>query len=202
MGTKKTNLYLSFDIESDGCTPILNNMISIGFYGLDDNFTKHFEYEANIQNLEGHFPEEKCMTTFWNLPENQVAWNYVQQNKRNFVDVMVELSDHFKRLAEQHKLIFVASPASFDWMFFKCYYEMAKTIHDKSSTMFDIGYSCQCSSTLWNLYKKKNKLSYNDASKLLKKINNFDQNKEHIAIEDAKCQGVAHVKIIQMLEQS
>lgn len=106
---KKPNLYLSFDIESDGCTPILHNMISIGFYGLDDNLVKHFEYDANIENLEGHSSEEKCMTTFWNLPENQVAWNYLQQNKKKYIDVMFELSNHFKALSETHKLIFVAA---------------------------------------------------------------------------------------------
>jgi hypothetical protein len=35
MTTKiKPFLYLSFDIETDGDNPLVNNMISIGFYGV------------------------------------------------------------------------------------------------------------------------------------------------------------------------
>lgn len=198
MATTKPNLYLSFDIESDGNNPMLNNMISIGFYGLDDNLTKIFEFEANIEKLEGHESDPECMTTFWNLPENQGAWDYLQQNKKKYIDVMAELSWHFKTLSETYKLIFVAHPSAFDWMYFKCYYELARQNliqKDPSLKMHNIGYSCECSSTLWNLYKRQNNLSSNAASKVYKEISEVDESKEHIAIEDARCQGIAYVKL-------
>ena len=197
--TTKPNLYLSFDIETDGCVPILNNMISIGFYGLDDNMNKHFEYSANIETLEGHSPEEKCMTNFWNLPENQMAWNELQNNKRNYVEVMTDLSEKFKELSTNHKLIFVAHPASFDFSFFKCYYELAKSKLSKDAPpMYDIGFSCECASTLWKNYVRNKKLSSSEATKLYKTISEVDESKKHIAVYDAMFQGIAYIKIKNM----
>jgi hypothetical protein len=61
---QKPKLYLSFDVETDGCSVLLNNMISIGFYGLDDFLNKVFEFDANIENLPNHKPEPACMENF------------------------------------------------------------------------------------------------------------------------------------------
>lgn len=199
----KPNLYLSFDIETDGCVPVLHSMISIGFYGLDDNLVEHFRYESNIECLEGHIQEKECMENFWNLPENQTAWNHLQQNKKNYIDVMSELSDHFKRLSETYKLIFVAKPANFDWMFFKSYYELAKSNDvSRGPSMYNIGFTCECASTLWNFYKKKHNLSNSEANKLYKEISEFDNTKEHFAVYDAMFQGIAHVKTKKLLNNN
>ena len=51
-------------------------------------------------------------------------------------------------------------------MFFKCYYELAKSNSQDKGCFYDIGYQCECSSTLWNYYKQSNKLSSKCASKL------------------------------------
>lgn len=199
MTTPKPILYLSFDIESDGPTPLLNNMISIGFYGITDDLENPFQFDANIMELEGHVQEKQCMENFWNKPENQQAWNYLQKNKRSHIDVCLELSEHFKRLGQTYKLVFISHPSCFDWSFFKNYYELVRSINNNRDVMYDIGYSCQCSSTLWNLYKQKHKLSSNEADKLYKEISEFDETKEHFALDDARCQGIAYVKMKQML---
>ena len=190
------NLYLSFDVETDGGNPIFNNLLSIGFYGIDDDLNKIFEYSANINELANHKPDQKCMEIFWNKPENKEAWEFVNTNKRNYVDVFLELSDHFKILSSQYKLKFVAAPSCFDWMFFKCYYEMVK---DTNPEMYDIGFKCHCGSALWDIYKEKKKLSQVTAKVLWNKLGEVDETKCHFALDDAKCQGLIYVKIKKML---
>lgn len=191
----KRILNVSFDIEADGNNPLLHNMISIGMYGIDDNGTEIFTYEANIENLPGHHPQQICMETFWNQPEQKTAWEYMQQNKKCYSQVCEELSNIFKKFSSEpynYRIEFVAHPANFDWMFFKCYYSLAKS---KDESLYDIGYSCKCSSTLWSMYKKKMKLSSIEADILYKQLSDFDPTKEHFALEDARCQGIAYVKI-------
>lgn len=119
----KPSLYLSFDIETDGDNPMLNSMISIGFCGMTDELSIVFEYQANIEPLEGHVQNHKCME-FWE--NNKNAWNATQINKRYYADVMVELSNHFTELNKLYNLKFIAMPSCFDWMFFKSYYELAQ----------------------------------------------------------------------------
>lgn len=65
--------------------------------------------------------------------------------------------------------------------------------------MYDIGYSYRCTSSLWSVYKQKHNISSNKASELYKEISEFDPSKEHIAVDDARCQGIAYVKTMQML---
>jgi hypothetical protein len=209
----KPTLYLSFDVETDGNNPMLNSMISIGFYGLTDTMNEVFKYSANIIELPGHTQDKQCMETFWNKPENKTAWDYTQQNKRSFTDVMLELSDNFTRLSQQYKLVFVAHPANFDWMFLKNYYELAKhALYDPAMredpmyvhpmhTMYDIGYTCQCSSTLWGLCKEKFKWSSEKAKKLYNEFCESDPTKEHFAFDDAMNQGIGYVKIRKLLLQ-
>ena len=69
MPEKKT-LYLSFDIETDGDTPVLNNMLGLGIYGLDHDLNKLFTFDANIFPLPDKVQSKSCMENFWNKEEN------------------------------------------------------------------------------------------------------------------------------------
>jgi hypothetical protein len=199
----KPTLYLSFDVETDGPCVILNNMLSIGFYGLDDNCVKHFEYEVNLYPLEGHVANSSTMKNFWLKPENKEAYDRLKLNRVQCVDAMKELSDKFFELSKTHNLIFVAHPAAFDWQFFKNYWGLANDYWDDilevESSLYDIGYSCQCSSTLWNMVRQKNGWSSNQANTKYKEISDFNPDMEHYAIDDARRQGIAYVKMKQML---
>lgn len=193
-------LNVSFDIETDGDNPILNNMISIGMVGFDDDLNEIFTYEANIENLPEHQPQTSCMESFWNKPEQTNAWNYIQQNKKNYIQVCTDLSDIFKKYTDKkygYKIEFVAHPACFDWMFFKSYYSLAKS-HD--STLFDIGFGCKCASTLWTLYKKNKNLSSTKATELYNELSDFNPENQHMALADAICQGKVYIKIKKELE--
>lgn len=80
-------LYVSFDVETDSDNPMLHNMISIGMYAIDEEFNEIFTYNANIENLPDHYPQQTCMDLFWNKPEQKNAWDYIQTNKLNYLQV-------------------------------------------------------------------------------------------------------------------
>ncbi len=104
-----------------------------------------------------------------------------------------------KELDNQYKLKFVAHPACFDWMFFKCYYELAKSNSSNKENFYHIGYQCTCSSTLWNYYKQSNKINSNQADKLFKYLGKFDNESNHIAISDARVQGRFFVRLLKKM---
>lgn len=195
----KEKLFLSFDVETDGPTPIVNNLLSIGIVGITMNGEIIFEYEANIEPLETHIQDIKCMETFWLKPEQKNSWDYLKINRRNYIDVFEELGLKLKELDSMYELKFVAHPACFDWMFLKCYYELAKTNSHNEKSFFEIGYKCECSSTLWNYYKHTNKLNSNQANELFKVLGVFDENSNHMALSDAKVQGRFYVGLLKKL---
>ena len=195
----KEKLFLSFDIESDGPTPIINNLLSIGIVGITLDEKIVFEYEANIEPLESHTQDTTCMQTFWLKPEQKTAWERLQMNRRNYISVFEDLGVKLKELDSKYKLKFVAHPACFDWMFLKCYYELARTNSQNKECFYDIGYQCECSSTLWNLYKQLNKLNSTQANELFKYLGEFDETSNHMALSDALVQGKFYVKLLKKL---
>ena len=96
----KPTLWLSFDIEADGPSPLCNNMLSIGICGLDDNCVSHFEFEANFLPLDGHISDEKTMSYFWSNPENKNAYDRLQINQKSNFEIMSQLSENFEKLSK------------------------------------------------------------------------------------------------------
>ena len=198
----KPDLFLSFDIESDGPSPAINNMLSIGIVGITMEETIVFEYEANMEPLEGHIPDETCMNTFWRKPKQILAWDHLQRNRRNYRDVFEELSTKFNELASIYNLRFVAYPACFDWMFLKCYYELAKQqkqLDDPDQCLYDIGYRCECASTLWDTYKTLHHISNKHANQLFKEWGEFNERSNHMALADATVQGKVYIRVRKAL---
>jgi hypothetical protein len=195
----KEKIFLSFDIESDGPTPMINNLLSIGIVGITIDEKIVFEYEANIEPLATHVQDNQCMQTFWLKSEQKLAWEHLQTNRRNYIEVFEELGLKLKELDSKYKLKFVAHPACFDWMFVKCYYELAKSNSHDKGCFYDIGYQCECASTLWNCYKQSNKLSSQQANKLFKEWGEFDENSNHMALSDATVQGKFYIKLLNIM---
>lgn len=186
----KSILYLSFDVETDGPSPLVNNLLSIGIVGFEENTkTEVFEFETNIIPLPTHTPDTQCMETFWLKPEQKEAWDYLKTNKRNYVEVFEDLSCKLTILSNKYKLVWVAQPACFDWMFFKSYYELAKSNSPNKKDFYDIGYQCVCISTLFNLYKKTHNLNSSQSSQLFNELGEFDAKTNHRASADARVQG-------------
>jgi len=186
---KKQELYLSFDIETNGNNPMLNSMISIGFYGITLNLDNPFIYQANIFPLKNHAEEKECML-FWE--KNKIAYLATQTNQKYFVDVMKELSDNFIQLSNDYTLKFIAMPACFDWMFFKSYYEMAQ--YELKEQFYNIGYNCICISSYFNSYTDSINYSSKDKELLKNKLMEYNKNNDHFPLEDAKTQAKLYVK--------
>ena len=196
----KPTLYLSFDVETDGPTPLVNNLLSIGIIGLEENTSNIvFEYESNIIPLDTHKSDTQCMETFWLKPEQKNAWDKLQINQKNYLTVFEDLSLELKKLSLKYKIIWVAFPACFDWMFLKSYYELAKSNSPNGNNFYDIGFKCNCASTLLDFYKKKNNLTSKETYKLFYELCDFDPKENHIAISDAKVQGKFYINLIKKM---
>lgn len=191
----KPVLYLSFDVETDGKTPLVSNMISIGICGLDKDCNEHFTFEANLIELPGHIQHPETMD-FWS--KNQDAWKYTQMNRQDILTAFTELSNGLKELSKSYKLIFCASPSNFDWMFFSCYYDLfSARVSTNSYTPYNIGYSCQDISSVWKTYRLMKKISDKEALELEKVLKgDYDA---HCAIEDARAQGRMYVRLLAMM---
>ncbi len=195
----KQQLYLSFDVETDGPSPLINNLLSIGIAGFDENKNVVFKFESNILPLDTHTSDKECLETFWLKPEQKKAWDFLQTNQKNYINVFENLSCELYKLSVKYKLIWVAHPACFDWMFFKSYYELAKNNSSNKENFYDIGFQCKCSSTLFDYYKKKNKISSIEATKLFNEMGEVDADKNHYAIDDAIVQGKFYLKLLELL---
>ena len=190
----KQILYLSFDVETDGPSPLVNNLLSIGIVGFEENTgSEVFEFQANIIPLPTHTPDAQCMETFWLKPEQKEAWDYLNTNKRDYIDIFEDLSCKLTVLSNKYKLVWIAHPACFDWMFFKSYYDLAKSNSLNKKDFYDIGYQCVCISTLFNWYRKTHNLNSSQSFQLFNELGEFDVKTNHRASADARVQGKFYI---------
>lgn len=199
----KQTLYLSFDIETDGHSPLVNNLLSIGIVGFEENNkTPVFEFESNIIPLPTHISDTKCMETFWLKSEQKEAWEYLQTNKKDYIKVFEDLSCKLYVLSDKYKLVWIAYPACFDWMFFKSYYEMAKSNSPNKKDFYDIGYKCVCISSLFDWYKKIHNITSSQAFQLFNELGEFNSQTNHYALADARVQGKFYIGLMKKMMKS
>ena len=78
-GVDKEVLYLSFDIEADGDSPVLNSMLSIGIYGFDKNGKGVVEFQRNMYPHPSKVVDKRSISEFWE--RIQKAWSFVKTNQ-------------------------------------------------------------------------------------------------------------------------
>lgn len=200
------SLYISFDIEMNGDTPMLNNMLSIGMVGITGDGEIVWKYETGFEALEGHEPMEQVMN-FWLAPSQANAWRKVQElPKISPMDFYTHVSENLTRLSKKYSIEFVAWPANFDWMFFKCYYELGRKqslgadYGTSRATGYNIGYECLDASELFNAFKIVTKIT---DKATINRIENQLMGKEeslaHDGLYDAICQGLFYIRLLKML---
>lgn len=201
----KPQLFLSIDVETDGPTPIINNLLSIGIVGMTLCGDIIYKFEANIKPLETHSQDKKTMETFWLKPKQENAWNYLTINQRNFIEVFEQLSNELEELNRKYNLVFAAKPACFDWMFYKCYYEYAKSKSIYKDKFYDIGFKCICISTLTDYYKNLDPSNISTINNLMdeikKNVNDMNIGVEHNALFDAMIQGLFYCNLLKKLNE-
>lgn len=185
-------IYISFDIEADGPTPLDNNMISFGCVAYSKNGSLIDTFMRNIKNIEGHVSDPNTMK-FWNL--NKEAYKFTQENKVSPEQFVEDLSNFLKKNAdEDNKIKWIARPASFDWMFLKCYYERFK-----KTDYFNLGYSSLCITSMYKQYIKDNKLSKEQDNELWSKLTK-DHKLDHNPVNDAKYQAAIYFGINEITQ--
>lgn len=188
---RKLAVYASLDIESDGNNPMQHSMRSIGIALFLHGSNKPLDtFYRTIQPRPEAWAENKCMINFWhNHPEQ---WKHVNENPMRPEDVMKDLSLWLTNHSETFSIKWVASPANFDWMFFKCYYEVFAPEHK-----YDIGFFCHDLSSLMRAYMVMHNIV--DAQTFKKTISeNAIYN--HNALDDAICQGIMYMNLRKLLQ--
>lgn len=105
-------VYVSTDVEADGPIPGPHSMLSFGSAAYLADKTLVDTYTANLRELPGAEPHPSSMQWWQDHPE---AWKACRTNPRLPEDVMPEYVDWLKSLPG--KPVFVAYPATYDFMF-------------------------------------------------------------------------------------
>lgn len=183
----ENRIYAHFDIEADGPSPAINNMISIGISFQTSDGKEIARFLGDIKPLLNHKPDEQTLEEFWFKNENNKnEWKRIKENAKDYMVIMKELDDILKFLASKnYKIHWVANPAAYDWQWLKYYFELY-SFNSKEPT-FNIGYSAECSSTMRRIYRQINKMSQQDWDQKVKAIVGRDE-LTHNSLEDARDQ--------------
>jgi len=109
-------IYVSTDIETDGPTPALNNMLSIGSAAYSRDKRLITTFSANLETLPG--AEGHPVTLRW-WQGQPVAWAACRASPEPVAEVMDRYLEWLDRLPG--KPVFVAYPVSFDFGFVAYY---------------------------------------------------------------------------------
>ena len=105
-------IYVSTDVEADGPIPGPHSMLSFGSAAFREDKTLVSTFSANLELLPGASGDPKTMDWWATQPE---AWAATRQDCRNPAGVMADYVRWLKGLPG--KPVFVAYPASYDFMF-------------------------------------------------------------------------------------
>jgi hypothetical protein len=181
-------LYASFDVETDGNNPLQHSMRSIGIVLFDTNArVVGTFYQTFVPQPHGTV-EAKCKLAFWD--RHPLLWEEVTSNAVPIAHGIARLVT-FLQSYPRGNIKWVASPANFDWMWLKCYYEHYGPPHKP-----DIGFFCHDLVSLLRSYTLlkgiKNKMQ------LLKKLSG-NREYSHHALDDAMYQGIVYMNLRKLL---
>jgi hypothetical protein len=157
----KTEAFLSLDVESDGNNPVQYSMRSIGIALFVPSRSATMSdvpidtFYRTLQPQVNKACEDVCMQ-FWE--RHPVQWEEMVKCAVDPVVAMKDLSDWLSSHAQVYTLKWVASPANFDWMFLKCYYELYGPeqkyaigffCHDLNSLIRAYSVSCGQTNIVW-----------------------------------------------------
>lgn len=183
---RPTEVFASLDIETDGPHPLEHSLLSIGVSVFNENEERpRDEFYVNLVPRRFGTMTEECKK-FWS--ENPASYQALLHDQQEPQRAMKQLSDFLYR--QNAKIVWVASPACFDWMFFKTYYESFGP-----TNKYAIGFYCHDLISLLRTYSLLKgpgvkKLRENLASGLVP---------SHHALEDARYQGTIYINLRRLL---
>src|ERR1700722_9705037 len=106
-----TEIYISTDVETDGPIPGPHSMLSFGSAAYTADKTLVATFSANLDTLDGAFPDPKTAAWWATQPE---AWEACRKNLESPKAAMLRYVTWIKSLPG--KPVFVAYPAGFDFL--------------------------------------------------------------------------------------
>jgi DNA polymerase III alpha subunit (gram-positive type) len=191
--TKKA-LYASFDVETDGSNPMQHSMRSLGIVLMIEGKGNHEPcivdtFYRTITPRHDTFPDPTCITDFWD--RHPIQWKNVNTDTISPTMAMLQLSQWLNKFTRHYIIKWVASPASFDWMFLKCYYEMFGP-----TTKMDIGFFCHDLVSLLRTFAVMHNIK-NVTN--LRRFLGQPEHPTHHALDDATNQGYIYMRLRTLL---
>jgi hypothetical protein len=107
-------IYVSTDVETDGPIPGPHSMLSFGSAAFLADKTMLGTFWANLELLPGAAGDLRTMD-WWGRPENRSAWEAARRDPQDPAAAMKRYVEWLEGLPG--KVVFVAYPAAFDFMF-------------------------------------------------------------------------------------
>lgn len=194
------NLYLSFDIEADGPSPYMNNMLSLGICGLLVDGTEKYSYIQNIKPLPNHVSNTDTMTEFW--AKNTELWNSVNENQIDCISAMSKLATELFMLKHNgYNIIWVAMPSAYDWQWLNYYWQYALENGAIYPANIKLGFKASCISSSWQIYCDTRNMSKSESNQLWDKYYGVNPNK-HNAYYDAKHQCLVYIGLLNEIKNN
>lgn len=192
-------LFISFDVECDSGfgSPGTANMWEIGVVGMTRESREVFAYESLIRRRSGISGDAD--THEW--LKKQGLWDRYELCNENATtaptpeQVCLELGTLFELWAKSYKLVFVARPIAYDWLFFKTYFDMYAPKQYKSLLPF----KGICISSCLDTYQDIHKITDSKNKDLLWKYLQDGVEHTHRAIDDAREQANVYVKLLDLI---
>lgn len=109
------DLYISTDIETDGPTPGINSMLSLGSVLLDDDGAVRATFTANLETLPEARPDPRTMAWWATQPD---AWAACRTGLETPQAAMARYAAWLDGLGDpRDRRVFVAWPVGFDFTF-------------------------------------------------------------------------------------
>ncbi len=198
--SKTPEVYLSVDIESDGNNPYNFSMRSIGISAFVENQDEPIDtfyrtmYPQKKADGRRFTPEKKCMDEFWAIHPD--AWNEVNTDKIEPEEAIQQLIIWLCKFNE-YRIIWIASPACFDWMFLKYYYEKYGEPYKNKP---DIGFYCHDLSSMSLVYRKC--MGIRNKNFFYRSLAGDRKVKDHHALHDSKFQGISYMNLRKLLRNA
>lgn len=188
-----SKIYVSFDWETDGRSPVISNGLQFGLTILDENRNELFAKCWNLAPRKGKVPT-KSAQEFWESRKEQYESMLVNQVEPAVF--IAELNEILKQFSDR-QWVWLAYPVSFDWCWLSHYYFEFSTADEGEP---DIGYEAVCIDTLFDQYCKDHNLAGAE-KKALKLALMKREELTHNALDDAREQANLYFGLTDLLSK-
>lgn len=192
------SVFAHFDIEADGPSPATANMINIGIVFTNDKGDVLATVSVDLQPRLGYAGDADTLKWWSSDPDRFTEYQRIMAQGQNPIDAMAAINKMLHdvtALAGVSKVVWVARPASYDWMFLKCYWDLYRLHNPKA---FNIGFSATCLSSIREVWKEFSGLRREQIDEHFKRWTR-DLTMTHNGLDDAQYQARIYHGLVEEL---